>query len=165
VRAASALTAPAAVAAALMLATLVLGWEQLLPWALAVLGAEYAASLFIRGGAGTDTAPLVGAGLLLLGELAGWSISLRTRMREEPPVLVLRLWTIALAVAASLAIGAMLVALSATRVGGGLAWTTIGTAAAVGAVYLATAARSAAPPESSRPAARLRARPLRRSRP
>jgi hypothetical protein len=159
VRASNLLAAPAVVASALVLAALVLGWEQLLPWALAVLGAEYAASLFIRGGAGTDSAPLAGAALLLLGELVGWSISLRTRMREEPPVLVLRLWTIVLAVVASLAIGAMLVALAATRVGGGLAWTTIGTAAAVCAVYLATAAPRAARPESSRPAARLRARP------
>lgn len=122
-----------------MLAALVLGWEQLLPWALGALGAEYAVSLFVGGG-GADAAPLVGAGLLLLGELVAWSISLRTRMREEPPVLLLRLWTLVLAVVASLAVGAMLVALASTDVGGGLAWTVVGTAAAVGAVLLVTRA-------------------------
>jgi hypothetical protein len=164
-RATTALAAPAVVGSALVLVTLVLAWEQLLAWALAVLGGEYAASLFVHGGPGTDSVPLVGAGLLLLGELVAWSISLRTRMREEPPVLLLRLWTVVLAVAASLAVGAMLVALAATDVGGGLTWTTIGTAAAVGAVYLATAAPRAARPESSPPAARLRARPWRRPRP
>lgn len=128
----------------LALAALVLGWELLLPWALGVLGAEYAISLFVAGGGRADAAPLVGAGLVLLGELVSWSLALRTRMRTERPVFLLHVWTLVLAVVASLAAGAMLVALAASDVGGGLAWTGIGTAAAVGAVLLVTRASSSA---------------------
>jgi hypothetical protein len=117
-------------------AALVLGWEQLVPWALGVLGTEYAISLFIRGGGSEDAAPLYGAGLLLLGELVAWSLALRTRMREEPPVLLLRLGTIVAAVAGSAALGTILLGLAASDAGGGLAWTTVGTAAAIAAVAL-----------------------------
>lgn len=129
--------AAGAVAAA---AALVFGWEQLVPWALGILGAEYAVSLFVRGGGTANSAPLVGAGLLLLGELLAWSLSLRTRMHEEPPVLLLRLAAIGAAVTASVAVGTLLVALAATDVGGSAGWTALGTAAAVGAVALVTRA-------------------------
>ncbi len=117
-------------------------WEQLIPWALGVLGAEYAGSLFVRGGGTEDAAPLYAVGLLLLGELVAWSISLRTRMKEEAPVLGLRLGATAVAVAGSAAIGALLLALRSVTVGGGLIWIAVGTAAAVGTVALvARAAR------------------------
>jgi hypothetical protein len=139
-RATGALAVVGAAGAVLTLAALVSGWEQLVPWALGVLGGGYAVSLFVRGGGTADGAPLVGAGLLLLGELVAWSISLRTPMREERPVLLLRLGAIVVAVAASLAVGTMLLALAATNVGGDLAWTAVGTAAAIGAVALATRA-------------------------
>jgi hypothetical protein len=117
-------------------AALVFGWEQLVPWALGVLGAEYASSLFIRGGGSEDAAPLYGAGLLLLGELVAWSLALRTRMREEPPALLLRLGTIVAAVLGSAALGTILLGLAASEAGGGLAWTAVGTTAAVAAVAL-----------------------------
>ena len=124
------------VATLFVCAALVLGWEQLVPWSLGVLGAEYAISLFIRGGGSEDAAPLYGAGLLLLGELVAWSLAVRTRMREEPAVLLLRLGTIVAAVAGSTALGTILLGLATLDSGGGLAWTTVGTAAAVVAVAL-----------------------------
>ena len=123
-------------------AALLLGWEQLLPWALGVLGSEYAGSLFIRGGTAGDVAPLYGAALLLLGELVAWSISLRTRMKEEPPVLVLRLGALAAATTGSVVVGGLLLWFSTARVGGGLVWAALGTVAAVGTIALV--ARAAA---------------------
>jgi hypothetical protein len=116
--------------------TLVTATEELLPWALGVLGAEYAGSLYVPGGATAGAAPLYGAGVLLLSEVTAWSLSLRTRMREEPPVLLLRLTAVAVATAASALLGLLLVALATANTGGGVGWTAVGTAAAVGAVAL-----------------------------
>jgi hypothetical protein len=124
------------VAGALFAATLVTGWEELLPWALGILGAEFAGSLYVHGGATSGAAPLFGAGLLLLGELCAWSLSLRTRIHEELPVLAVRLGSIAAAALASAVVGVMLVALATENTRGGVGWTVIGTAAAVGAVVL-----------------------------
>lgn len=120
----------------LVAAALVFGWEQLVPWALGALAAEYVASFYIRGGGSEEAAPLYGAGLLLLGELVAWSASLRTRMREERPVLLLRLGTLAAAVVASAGLGTVLLGLAASDAGGGLGWTLVGTAGAVAAVAL-----------------------------
>jgi hypothetical protein len=117
-------------------AALVFGWEQLVPWALGLLGTEYAGGLFARGGGTDDAAPLYAAGLLLLGELVAWSAALRTRMTEEPPVLLLRLAAVCGAAAASVGVGGLLLGLSAADVGGGLGWAVVGTASAVGVVAL-----------------------------
>jgi hypothetical protein len=123
--------------------TLVLGWEELLPWTIGVLGALYTGSLYAPGGASVGAAPLYGAGLLLLGELTAWSLSLRTRMREEPAVLLLRLATIAGAVVGSAVVGVALVALATANSGGGVAWTLLGTAAVMAAVGLVVRAARA----------------------
>jgi hypothetical protein len=123
--------------AGLMVAcALLLGWEALVPWALGVLGAEYTGSLYVRGGASADAAPLYAAGLLLLGELVALSLAHRTRLSEERPVLLLRLGTVAGAVVGSAAVAAALLSLGTAQTGSGLGWTLAGTAAAIAAVGL-----------------------------
>jgi hypothetical protein len=130
------LAAGGIVSGVLVGAALVFGWEQLVPWALGVLAAEYAGGLFARGGGTDDAAPLYAAGLLLLGELIAWSISLRTRLAEERPVLLLRLGTLGGAAAVAIGVGTLLLGLTAADVGGGLPWAVVGTAAAVAVVSL-----------------------------
>jgi hypothetical protein len=131
------------VAALLVAGALLLGWEGLVPWALGVLGAQYTASLYLRGGSTENAAPLYAAGLLLLGELIALSLAHRTHLREERPVLLLRLGTIAGAVVGSAAVATALLALGEAHTGGGLAWTLAGTTAAVAAVWLVVLAARA----------------------
>ena len=50
-----------------------------LPWAVALAGAEYAAFLAIREGSIDGWAPVYGAGLLLVSELAYWAVETPVR--------------------------------------------------------------------------------------
>jgi hypothetical protein len=118
-------------AGGMLAAVLVRGWDELLPWTLLLLGAEYAAPFVVRGGAVDGTAALVGAALLLLGELASWSLDLRTRVREEPASLRLRGLTIAAVTAAGLAVAALALAATDLDTGSGLSWAAVGAASAV----------------------------------
>ena len=107
--------------------------DELLGWALALGGIAYTIALVAHGtqrrrGARRSSAP----GSSLCGELATWSLDERrpiaadarpSSSRARPRVAVLAL--------AGLAAGALVVALAAAPVGGGLAWTALGAAAAV----------------------------------
>jgi len=117
-----------------------------LPWALFFLGLAYAVSLF-AGGSGVDEgAPLVAAGAFLCGELAAWSIDERDTIPAERGVVARRAVALAVLALVGLAAAALVVALSATPAGGGLAWTAAGAAAAVLVVGLAARlARRGAP--------------------
>jgi hypothetical protein len=105
--------------------------NDVLPWAIVLLGVAYAIPLFVHGRAIDDAAPLVGAGLLLCSELAAWSFDERWRIRAERSVVVARGTAVALLVLAGLGASGLVVALAAAPVGGGLAWTVLGAAAAV----------------------------------
>ena len=111
--------------------------DDSVPWAIVLLGGVYAIPLFVHGSEIDEGAPLVGAGLLLCSELAAWSFDERWRIKAERAVVVARGTAVALLVLAGLGASALVLALAAAPIGGGLAWTVLGAAAAVVVVGLA----------------------------
>jgi hypothetical protein len=124
----------AALGAALLAVVLVRGVQELLAWALATLGGAYAASLAVSGRAVDEAAPLVAVAFLLCGELAAWSLDERWRIAAEAAVLRRRVVALAMLAGAGLVASAAVIAVAAAPGGSGLAWTTLGAAAAVCAV-------------------------------
>lgn len=120
----------------LLCLVLVQRWDELLPWAIVVLGVTYAVAIAAGGGKLDETAPLVGAGLLLCSELAAWSIDERLTIGAERAVVVSRAVAVALLTLAGLGVSALVLSLAAAPVGGGLAWTFLGAAASVLVVAL-----------------------------
>ena len=117
--------------------SLAIGWTAGIAWTLVLLAAEYATGLAARGGTDVDAAaPLVGAGLLLLAELAYWSLELRGPGYEEWPVVVRRLAALGALVFLSVVLGAFVVVVTAAPVGGGLAWDAVGVLAAGGTLAI-----------------------------
>jgi len=112
---------------------------DLLVWPLGLLGVGYAVAIAVRGSGLDEGAPFVAAGLLLCGELAAWSMDERFGIRADRAVVVARAVGVGALVFAGLAVAALVVALSATSAGGGLAWTVLGSIAAVGVVALGVA--------------------------
>lgn len=105
-----------------------------LPWALALLLAQYAGAL--RSGGGVDAAvPLYAAALFACAELAYWSCDLRRVGIVDPAALWTRLLTIAAMTAVgALGAGAATAAASVAAAGGGVAAIALGTVCAVGVV-------------------------------
>jgi hypothetical protein len=143
-----ALVAWMGVAALLLLAgSLAVGWTSGIAWALVLLAAEYASALALRGGSEVDAgAPLVGAGLLVLAELAYWSLERRGPGYEETRVVVRRLAALGALAFGSILLGAFVVVVTAAPLGGGLAWDVVGVAAGGATLaivcYLARAGRT-----------------------
>jgi hypothetical protein len=111
--------------------------DEVMPWPIVLLGIAYAIPLFVRGSGIDEGAPLVGAGLLLCSELAAWSFDERWRITAERAVVAARGTAVALLVLGALGASGLVLALAAAPIGGGLAWTALGAAAAVGVVGLA----------------------------
>jgi hypothetical protein len=132
-----------AVGAALLALVLVRKHDGLLPWVVIPLGIAYTVSLVLHGSGVDGGAPLVAAGLLLCAELAAWSIDEQFAIPAERSVVVARASALAALVLGSVAVAALVVALSIVPAGG-LVWTVLGAAAAVGVVGLAV--RVARPP-------------------
>jgi len=112
--------------------------EDVLAWAMLMLGIAYALSLVAHRRGVDEVSPLVAGGFLLAAELATWSCAERREIRVERRVLLARGVAIALLVAGGIAVSALVLALAAAPVGGGLGWTIIGAASAVGVIGLAT---------------------------
>jgi hypothetical protein len=112
--------------------------EDVLPWSILMLGIAYSLSLVTHRRGVDEVAPLVAGGLLLAAELATWSCVERREIRVERRVLVARGAAIALLVVGGAGVAALVLALAAAPVGGGLAWTILGAASAVGVIGLAT---------------------------
>ena len=129
------------IGAVLLLFALLRRLNEAMPWALVLLGGAYAIPLFVRGNGIDEGAPLVAAGLLLCSELAAWSFDERWRIKAERAVVVARGTAVTLLVLAGLGASTLVLALAAAPVGGGLAWTVLGAAAAV--AILSVAARLA----------------------
>ena len=92
------------------------------------------------------SAPLVAAGLLLLAELAYWSVELRSSGRAETGLLVRRLTALALLVFGAVLLGLVVLVATTVPLGGGVVWDAVGVAAAAGALaLLARLARRSAP--------------------
>jgi len=111
--------------------------EELLPWALLMAGIGYGLSLALHRGGIDGAAPLVGAGLLLSGELATWSVDERWAIRAERSLVVARAAAVAGLVLGGLLIGGLVLALAAAPSGGGLGWTLIGASSVVAILALA----------------------------
>jgi hypothetical protein len=112
--------------------------EDVLAWSMLMLGVAYSLSLVTHRRGVDQGAPLVAGGLLLAAELATWSCAERREVRVERPVLVARGVAIGLLVVGGVGVSALVLALAAAPVGGGLAWTILGAASAVGVIGLAT---------------------------
>jgi hypothetical protein len=114
-------------------ASLWLGSASGVAWTLALLAGEYALALTLGGGDdGVDAAaPFYAAGLLLLAELAYWSIELRVPGRTDRALTLRRLAALGGLAVASIAVGTFVVAATAVSLSSGLVWDAIGAAAAV----------------------------------
>ena len=109
------------------------GLAALVPWAIVSLGASYAVSLHGLGGV-DDRAPVVGALLVLVAELAYWSLERRTPVGDSAGLHLRRAVSILALTCAAAALGATLLALTTVPLGGSPAWDALGLAAAAGAL-------------------------------
>ena len=123
----------------LVAAAVILRRDGLVALALAALGAAYALSLFLPEGLLDAWAPLVAAGLLLVAELAYWSLELTTPVRAERGIVRRRAALVAAAAVVAAPVGALVLAAATVAVAGGILWDAAGIAAAVAAVGLAAA--------------------------
>ena len=112
--------------------------------ALVLVAAGYAVFLAARDSDSLDAAaPLVGCALLLVAELAYWSVELATAGRAERPVLLRRVAALLGLAGAALVLGSAALAAAALPLGGGLTWDLVGVAAAAAALaVIARLARS-----------------------
>ena len=122
--------------ASVVLAVALVGrWPDVMPWAVALLGAQYAAALLLRDGGVDPRAPLYAALLLATAELAYWGIETEPGLGGR--VIVARrigaLLTLALGAAG---VGAVLLAASEGGVGRGFALQLVGLVAAAAALAL-----------------------------
>jgi hypothetical protein len=127
-----------AMGALMLLAMLVRRIDELLPASLALVGIAYAIEILARGSGVDDGAPLVGVALLLCAELATWSLDERWTIKAERAVVLARGTALAGLALTGLGVGALVLALAAAPVGGGLVWTVLGAAATVLVVAVAT---------------------------
>jgi hypothetical protein len=111
--------------------------DELLPWALLLAGLGYGLSLAVSHAGLAEGAPLVGAGLLLCGELATWSLDERWAIRAERRIVLARAAAVGALAVGGVLMGGLVLALAAAPLGGGLGWTVVGAAAAVALVGLA----------------------------
>jgi hypothetical protein len=108
----------------------------LLPWAVALAGAEYTAFLVIRERSIDGYAPIYGAGLLLVAELAYWSIDERVPTLPGDGVTSRRTTLVLTGCLAAGGVGGLILAMSEASVSGGLWLEALGVAAAVGTLAL-----------------------------
>lgn len=110
-------------------------WLDLLPWAIALLGSGYAASLLLRDDGVDPLAPLYAAGLLVAAELAYWALERGPNSRS---VVVRRLLALTALALGTAGVGAALLTASEGGVGSGLALQLLGIAAAAAILGLVT---------------------------
>jgi hypothetical protein len=131
------LVAIGALAGVLLLLTAVAGAASALPWAIAAIGAEYAAWFALRGGEGVDTrAPVYGAGLLVVAELAYWARDRRSPAIPQGGLEFRRLFGVLGAAVAALAVGAFALGISSASLGSGVGLEALGVAAAIALLVL-----------------------------
>jgi hypothetical protein len=112
---------------------LVSGWPAPIPWAVVSLGASYAVSL--HGQQAIDgRAPVVGGLLVLVAELAYWSLERRTPVGDEAGLHLRRAVSVLATTLGATAVAAALLAVTSLPLGGSVTWDAFGLAAAAGAV-------------------------------
>lgn len=126
-----------AAGATVLAMALLSGRAGLVAPALILVAVGYAATLVARDVNALDpAAPLVACALLLVAELAYWSVELASSVRAEPRVLLGRLAALVGLAATALALAAGVLAATAIPLGGGLVWNLAGMTAAAGAIAL-----------------------------
>lgn len=118
-----------------LLLALLARWTALVAWALAFCGAEYAVFLVVRGGSIDAYAPLYGAGLLFVAELAYWALEPETSGGESG-LLGRRVSLVAATCLVAAGVGGLVLSVSELVVHGGLLLEAFGVAAAVAALLL-----------------------------
>ena len=120
---------------------LLLGRARPLPFGLALLGASYVVAVLGRPAGLDPLAPAFGAALLLVAELAYWSLDVRVPARRDPGLQRRRALRVAGLVGAAFLLDACVVLGAALGglAGGGLLLSLLGMAAAVGTLSLAAA--------------------------
>jgi hypothetical protein len=108
----------------------------ILPWVLALAGAEYAAFLVIHETSIDGYAPIYAAGLLLVAELAYWSIERRVPGPDGEGLTFRRGSILMAACIAAGGVGGLILAMAELSVRGGLWLEALGVASAVGAIAL-----------------------------
>jgi hypothetical protein len=129
-------------AAVLLLgASVALALPSFIPWPLVLLAGEYAWSL---GGGDIDQwSPLVAGALLVVAELAYWSLELRGRTQDAERLTERRAGLIAALGIGAVLLGGFVLAATSVQLGTGISADLVGAAAAVAALaVVATLARS-----------------------
>jgi hypothetical protein len=126
-----------------LLGGLVLRWSAALAVGIALLGAQQAVRLALGPDTVDSWTPLVAGALLLVAELAWWSVEPRVPAWSELGLPGWRLATVVLACAGGCAVSAIVVLAAGARLGGGFAVELVGVAAATAALaVVAFVARS-----------------------
>jgi len=133
------LLAGGGVALAVLLAGLILRWSAALAVGVALLGAQQATRLALGPEAVDEATPLIATGLLLVAELAWWSVEPRVPAWWQLGVLARRLGTLVLTCVAALAVSAVVVVAAGAPVNGGTLLELVGVLAAAAALALLAA--------------------------
>ncbi|HEV8602421.1 MAG TPA: hypothetical protein VGQ68_03395 [Gaiellaceae bacterium] len=128
-----------ACALVLLAAGLTLGWASPTGWGLGALGGQYGVLFAAEGRSLDELTPLYAAGLILVAELAYWSLEPRVPAGTESGLLVRRLAHLTGVCVAAATLAALVLVAAAAGGGGGLALEVLGAAAAVGALGLVAA--------------------------
>ena len=104
-------------------------WPEAVAVALALLGGQYGLWLSLRGGEIDTRAPLVAAGLLVVAELAYEALE-RSVAQPGRELVARRALHLAVLAAASVGVGAVILAAAAVPLEGGVYLTALGVAAA-----------------------------------
>jgi hypothetical protein len=115
---------------------LILRTSTTVPAAIVLLGGEYALTLSVEDASLDARAAVVAAGLLVVAELAFWSLELRAEITDEPGSYARRLAVLALLALGALALAGILLAVVDLAGRGGLAIEIVGAVAAFGAFVL-----------------------------
>ena len=124
---------PGLLAAVLLVVAIATRWAALVPLVLVALVAEYAFVLVTRSEAVDAGAPLYAAGLLLLAEVAYWSLEPAAGAPDRG-LFARRVATTAALALGGLAVATFVLVVAALPVAGGLALEALGIAAAAGAL-------------------------------
>jgi hypothetical protein len=121
-------------ALAVLLVGLLLRWSAALALGVALLGAQQATRLALGPEAVDEATPLVATGLLLVAELAWWSVEPRVPAWGQAGVLARRVGTLVLTCAGALVVSAVVVVAAGAPVTGGTVLELLGVVAATAAL-------------------------------
>jgi len=126
-------------AVAILVVGLLSRWSGALAVGVAVLGGQQATRLALGSDAVDEATPLVATGLLLVAELAWWSIEPRVPAWWQAAVLARRVVTLVLMCVAALLVSALVVVAAGAPVSGGTLLELTGVVASVAALAVVAA--------------------------